>query len=112
MERLRKLYILAFQEYSERAHRLQSLTEQPHHDQAAIDKALLDLEKARLTHNACRDALANALLRCSAFGVPSTRPKTDRVRAIAGLRWEASGRPEGTAEEDWYRAEDIVTSAA
>ncbi|MGH9594858.1 MAG: DUF2934 domain-containing protein, partial [Bryobacteraceae bacterium] len=58
-----------------------------------------------------RDALATALLR-SPVSISSSRPHTDRVRAVASLRWEAAGRPEGTAEEDWFRAEEIVGSAA
>ena len=35
----------------------------------------------------------------------------DRVREIAELRWELAGKPEGTADDDWYRAEEIVRRA-
>jgi len=33
------------------------------------------------------------------------------VSEIAELRWELAGKPEGTADENWYRAEDIVRRA-
>jgi hypothetical protein len=115
MDRLRQDYLHAFQDYVETARRLQSLTTQSNPEQAAIDAVLLQLEKARLTYNACRDALASGLLQPSL--VPSSRvslsrTNTDRVRSVAALRWEVAGRPEGTAEEDWFRAEEIVSSAA
>jgi hypothetical protein len=112
MNRLRYSYLKAFAEYSDKARYLQSLTEQPRLDKSAIDIALFDLEKARLAYNDSRDALAAALLRSTAFGIPRPRVNADHVRSIAGLRWEVAGRPEGTAEEDWHRAEEIVSSAA
>lgn len=31
-----------------------------------------------------------------------------RVRALARRIWEEAGRPSGTAEEDWFRAEEIL----
>jgi len=111
MERLRHLYIRAFRDYAEQARRLQSLIAHPHPNKAAIDAALLDLEIARLNYNTSRDILAAALLRSPVF-ISSSRSKADRVRAVASLRWEVAGRPEGTADEDWFRAEEIVSSAA
>jgi hypothetical protein len=39
------------------------------------------------------------------------RPTDERVAAIAELAyrfWEERGRPEGSPDEDWYRAEVIV----
>jgi hypothetical protein len=111
MERLRQFYLRAFRAYAEQARRLQSLTAQRHPDKTAIDAALLDLEKARWTYNQDRDALASALLRAPVL-ISSSRPYSDRVRSVASLRWEVAGRPEGTAEEDWFRAEEIVGSAA
>jgi hypothetical protein len=35
----------------------------------------------------------------------------NRVRAVAQLLWESMGRPEGTADDDWLRAEQIVHRA-
>jgi len=37
---------------------------------------------------------------------------TERVKSIAELLWESAGRPEGTADDDWRLAEDIVKRAA
>ena len=36
----------------------------------------------------------------------------ERVKSIAELLWESAGRPEGTADEDWRLAEEIVKRAA
>ncbi len=88
-------------------------TENP--DWKAIDAALLEMEKARVEYNRCRDVVAQQLLSeqrpaLHATG-NSTEPPADRVRAIAELRWELAGRPDGTAEENWYRAEEIVRQA-
>jgi phosphosulfolactate phosphohydrolase-like enzyme len=35
----------------------------------------------------------------------------ERVRGIAEVLWESAGRPEGTADEDWHLAEQIVQRA-
>ncbi len=85
-------------------------------DWKAIDSALLEMEKARVEYNRRRDIVAQQLLpeerpALRATGT-STELRADRVRAIAELRWELAGRPEGTAEENWYRAEEIVRQAA
>jgi len=34
--------------------------------------------------------------------------REDRIREEAFLLWNGAGRPEGRAEEYWYRAETIV----
>jgi hypothetical protein len=34
---------------------------------------------------------------------------SEQVAALAYALWEASGRLEGTAEKDWYRAEQTLT---
>ncbi len=31
-----------------------------------------------------------------------------RVKDIAELLWELSGKPQGSADDDWYRAERVV----
>jgi len=53
-------------------------------------------EEARAAHNAARDRLAEHLT-----------SREHRVRNTAKMIWEFSGRPEGTAESDWYRAEKV-----
>jgi hypothetical protein len=36
----------------------------------------------------------------------------DKVRDTAQLLWEFAGKPQGTAECDWHRAEKLVLAAA
>jgi hypothetical protein len=80
--------------------------------------ALQELEKAHWVYDRCRAALAVELLSASMRGTfRHMEPKAaeafeDRVRAVAQLLWESVGRPEGTAGEDWIRAEQIVRRAA
>lgn len=83
-----------------------------------MDIALLELEQARVVHNRCRDALVQHLLPPSAHEffpavVPdSPQAYSNHVKEIAELLWEGAGRPNGTADDDWRRAEQIVRSAA
>ena len=83
-------------------------------DWQAIDAALLEVEKARVNYDHRRDILAEQLLNPAH---PSPLPKLasdsmeTRVREVAELRWELAGKPEGTDDENWYRAEDIVRRA-
>jgi hypothetical protein len=81
-------------------------------DWQAIDQALLELEKARVNYNSQRDRVAQELLSSSQdAAIVSPVSNSDRVRAIAELRWELAGKPEGRDQENWYRAEDIVRRA-
>ena len=82
-------------------------------DWQAIDAALLELEKARVTYNHRRDILAQRLL-SSPEQAPSesAEPRTYRVRELAELRWELAGKPEGADDDNWYRAEEIIRRAA
>ncbi len=110
-------YRHAFEEFSRKARCVQSLTDHPHPDRAAIDRALLELEQARVKYNNARDALVRQLLPASPREtIPvviseSSQARREHVRDIAELLWEGAGRPEGTAEEDWRRAEEIVRRA-
>jgi hypothetical protein len=111
-----RAYQRAFHEFSDRVRRLQTLTTDPHPNRAAIEAALVDVEKARVIYDECRDVLARELLPTSnKAGFPSVDPPqaiNERVKGIAELLWESAGRPEGTAEEDWHLAEEIVKRAA
>jgi hypothetical protein len=73
---------------------------------------LLALEKARVNSNHHRDVLAQKLLSFSIRPASdSIQLEANRVREIAELRWELAGKPDGTDEENWFRAEDIVRRA-
>ena len=103
---LSKAYRSAFEEFSRKVQHVQDLTAQESPDLTVLDGCLHELELARLAYNASRDALARHLL-------ASSTPRTygDRVKRMAELLWEVEGRPEGTAAEDWHRAEEIVRRA-
>jgi hypothetical protein len=104
-------YRSAFGEFAKKVRQARALMNASNPDRQAIDAALLELETARITYNHRRDILAQHLL-ISAPAPDSPRPTADRVKAVAELRWELAGRPEGTAEDDWFRAEEIVGRAA
>ena len=103
-------YRRAFADFSQKARQIQSLTTCANSDQGAIDAALLELEKARQEYSRRRDALARDLLQSGAADLRTV--SAERVRALANLLWEAAGRPEGTAEDDWHRAEELVRGSA
>jgi len=105
-------YRSAFEDFSRKAQRVQELTERPSGDRKAFETALVELEKAHLAYNEARDAFLQTLLPSSAR-LQTTRSNdyTHDVPAIAELLWEGAGRPTGTAEEDWRRAEAIVECA-
>jgi len=109
-------YRSAFEDFSRTAQRVQSLTEHPSGDRNAFETALLELEKARLAYNQARDAFVGSLLPGSSPAPGDQRlhiaaDYANDVQTIAELLWEGAGRPTGTAEEDWHRAETIVQRA-
>jgi phosphosulfolactate phosphohydrolase-like enzyme len=105
-------YRSAFEDFSRKAQRVQALTEHPDGDRRAFEAALLELEKAHLAYNDARDAFVRSLLPASAAASPNHRQDHRQdVQAIAELLWEGAGRPTGTAEDDWHRAEAIVQRA-
>ena len=103
-------YRTAFEDFSRKAQRVQQLTEHPTGDRSEFEAALLELEKAHLAYGEARDALVRSL----APAAPVLAGKDDHrsdVRTYAELLWESAGRPTGTAEDDWQRAETIVQTA-
>jgi Protein of unknown function (DUF2934) len=106
-------YRSAFEEFSRKAQQVQFLTEHPGGDRKAFETALLEMEKAHLAYNQARDAFVQSLLPAS-IEVPRNHQQDHSrdVHTIAELLWEGAGRPSGTAEDDWHRAEAIVRSAA
>ena len=103
-------YRYAFEDFSKKAERVQFLTEHPTGDRKAFETALLELEKAHLAYNNARDTLVQSV-RPSLVPDHGSRDHSGDVQAIAELLWESAGRPTGTAEEDWRRAEAIVKRA-
>jgi hypothetical protein len=105
-------YRLAFKEFARKAQIVQLLKESAGPARVSIDDALVELERARLHYNNCRDALASALLPDSRLASPAPRDPVEHIREFAQLLWDFEDRRDGRAEDDWYRAEKIVRSAA
>ncbi len=110
-------YRETWQEFSAKLDQLQALVEAGHREEAA--SAFIEVEKARLRHNAARDRLAACLTseiegsgRARATASPSSAAEENRIRRAARLLWEFSGKPEHSAESDWRRAEELVRSAS
>jgi hypothetical protein len=110
---LKNAYRATFQEYSSRLDALQYLMSSTNTDKGRIEAALLDVEKARVAHNSARDRLAGALVRPALPSLPPAASGDEHhIRKTARLLWELAGRPDGTAERDWQRAEQLVHAAA
>jgi Protein of unknown function (DUF2934) len=104
-------YRSAFADFARKVRQARALMAATNPDWQAIDAALLDLEKARVNYNQHRDLLAQQLQNSSEPVSDGVQPFASRVSEIAELRWELAGKPEGTDDENWYRAEDIVRRA-
>jgi Protein of unknown function (DUF2934) len=104
-------YRCAFEEFSRKAQRVQSLAAENAHGKV-FETALLELERAHLAYNQARDTFLQSLLPES-FRLPAVdkQDQGGNISPIAELLWESAGRPDGTAQEDWKRAEDIVKHA-
>jgi hypothetical protein len=107
---LKIAYRQTFKSYSRKLDALQQLMASGDADKALLEAALLEVEKARVAHNCARDRLAEELVRPPL--PPSSAADEHRVREAAQLLWELAGRPEGTAEADWQKAEQLVHAAA
>ena len=115
---------MTFDEYACKLEALQRLidlndADSNHASDSRIETAIQEADAARRAHNAARDLLAaelaaNAALKMSdrESRVPSTPGTNDRIRETAQLLWEFAGRPQGTADRDWRRAEQLVLAAA
>jgi hypothetical protein len=106
---LRNAYRTTFQEYSSKLDALQRLMSSGTPDSSVMEAALLEVEKARLAHSTARDQLARELVRPPL--PPAAEDGERHVRETARLLWEMAGRPEGSAERDWRRAEQLVHAA-
>jgi DUF2934 family protein len=105
-------YRRAFEEFARKARIVESLKDSACPARDSIDDALLELERARLHHNNCRDALAAALLPNSNLAPAAPGAHVGHIRELARLLWDFENQRDGRADDDWYRAEKIVQSAA
>jgi hypothetical protein len=106
-------YDSAFQQFSEKVRNLQRLTDDPAVSHAEIEAAVLAVERARIAYGRARDAAAELLLDSPLASDPAGEPDSSpgHTAEIAELLWKGSGKPEGTADADWYRAEEIIRLA-
>ena len=107
----------AFRQFEREANRLQEIKTKSSFDAAEAEKALLRVENARLAYNDTRDALAASRMSeeqsRALWTIPGAgRVEHERVKDIAVLLWELAGKPRGSADDDWYRAERVVRHAA
>jgi len=106
-------YRRAFQVFSEKAQQVQAITGLSGQDPQAVEAALIEMQRAHFAYEQARDLWVKHLLGCSeAQPLPKPLPHSLDVPAIAELLWESAGRPEGTAAEDWRRAEEIIEKAS
>jgi hypothetical protein len=107
LEELRTAYRSTWLEWARQTDALQYIVESGSPDRGQVEKLLLAAECARAAHNQARDRLALAFGQAPApLGEPA--PRDGRVRETAHLLWEFAGRPDGTAESDWQRAQSVV----
>lgn len=102
-------YRRAFEDFSDKVRHVQSLSGRTDSDRTEIEAGLLELEKAREAYSSARDAVAQMLQPALPLHPPLAH--AGYVKGIAALLWEVGGRPEGTAHDDWFRAEKIVRRA-
>jgi hypothetical protein len=106
---LQNSYRATFQEYAAKLNTLQGLIDRGATGTDEFQAALDAVEAARAAHSHARDCLAKELMRRT---TSVTAGPEQQIRKTARLIWEFAGRPEGTAERDWQKAEKLVRSAA
>src|SRR5579872_6194117 len=102
---LQHAYRVTFQEYADRLRALQRLIDIGKTGTEDFRTALKAVEAARAAHSQARDCLAKDLMRQTKSAASADE---QQIRKTARLIWEFAGRPEGTAEHDWHRAEKLV----
>lgn len=105
-------YRATWEDFSRKLDELQAFVEAG--DRVRAEDALLAVERARLAHNGARDRLGAQLSGEIAALDKSEMDAAEqqRVRQTAHLLWEIAGKPSGTANSDWLRAERLVRSAS
>ncbi len=109
-----KAYRIAFRDFALKAGVVQRLVGRQDVRLEAIETALVEMEKARVGYNAARDKLAQELLDSSGdadvarFRAALSTIDPPQVKELARLIWELTGKPSGTADDNWRRAEEIL----
>jgi hypothetical protein len=129
LERLRADCDVAFRNWAAQVRVLQSVSSGDPPDSGAVQQARRWVDEAATIYREKRNLLVEFIMRSpkaaegayaplgdgdregpNAGGAAENAPRarTQQVQRLARQIWEESGRPDGTAEEDWYRAEQIL----
>jgi hypothetical protein len=133
--RLRAEYDAAFDRLRAADWELRSIRQQLSPDKMADEAARQRVDQAMGVYRACRENLADFLISRQPVGEPAvpvgSQPLEvwtvgidrraagskdsapgcgDEVRVLAHCLWEDAGRPMGSAEAHWYRAEEMLRS--
>jgi hypothetical protein len=102
-------YRQAFDAFREKVRNMQRLAAGGNPDQAGIDAAVLEMEMAKEDYKCARDVLFLQIVPAASRRLSPVENgrNEEEVRELAALLWELEGRPEGSALDDWYRAESI-----
>jgi len=113
--RLRTEYDTAFDRLRRAHSELWSIRRQAVPDTAAEEAARARLNQEMRAYHCRRDDLASFLLPRQSSGSRSATEsggeelsRQEQIRALAHRLWEQAGRPAGTPDEYWYRAEEIL----
>jgi hypothetical protein len=126
MERLRADCDVAFRNWTAQVRILQSVSAADPQDLGAVEQARRWADEAAAVYRAKRNLFMEFLIRSQeAAGNPhalsadahaagpdsgSSKERMRKVEKLARQIWEESGRPPGTAEHDWYQAEQILNT--
>jgi hypothetical protein len=105
---LQQAYRVTFREYADQLNTLQGLIARGATGTERFQAVVDAVEAARAAHNCARDRLAQELMRWTRS---TAAVDEQQIRKTARLLWEFAGRPQGTAERDWQRAEKLVRTA-
>jgi hypothetical protein len=99
---LKQEYDSAFRNLAAKARRLQKVQDDASFGETAVREAWREVAEATSEYQSSRNRLMEFLL------PPGTRLRKPHIEQAAYFLWENAGRPSGTAEEDWYRAQQLV----
>lgn len=106
-----KSYRHAFENFRAEVHRVQSLGALASPPREELDGAVVRLQIASEDYRIARNALLWEMVPPEHHSITPMNddiPFSERVKETAELLWELEGRPNGSALDDWYRAEAIV----
>jgi hypothetical protein len=107
LRELRAAYEAAFMRWASKVN-LFHLLAQASSDGELLMSARKQMDEAERDYHASRDLLAEFMMKPHRDQGNGARHSYD-VEHLAYFLWEGAGRPHGTAESDWYRAERLIS---